>query len=57
MVIVIMNGMICNHNFKNTQKKDKISGWENIFSNEIINNASNPKKNPLITNVKNIKTI
>jgi hypothetical protein len=27
----------------------------NFFSNEIINNASNPKKNPFINNIKKIK--
>jgi hypothetical protein len=26
-----------------------------FFSNEIITNASNPKKNPLFTNIKEIK--
>jgi len=40
--------------FKYTQKH-KISGWENLFSKEIINNVSIPKKNALITNLKEIK--
>jgi hypothetical protein len=50
MVIVIMNDIICNHKYK---KRHKINGWENIFSNEIITNANNPKKNPSLTNIKN----
>jgi ribosomal protein L28 len=49
---IIMNGMICSHNFKKTRNK-----WMgNIFSNEIIIDASNPKKNPfylLILNKSN----
>jgi hypothetical protein len=32
-------------------KKHEISGWENIFPNEIIIIASN-KNNPLFTNIK-----
>jgi hypothetical protein len=35
--------------------KKEINGWENIFSNEIIIDASNPKKNPLLTSAKKIK--
>jgi hypothetical protein len=31
------------------------NGWEKIFPNEIINNASNPHKNILFTNTKNIE--
>jgi hypothetical protein len=50
MVIVIMNDIICNQKYK---KRHKINGWENIFSNEIITNANNPKKNPSLTNIKN----
>jgi hypothetical protein len=50
MMIVIMNDIICNQKYK---KRHKINGWENIFSNEIIINANNPKKNPSLTNIKN----
>ncbi len=31
------------------------NGWEKIFPNEIINNVSNPHKNVLFTNTKNIE--
>jgi hypothetical protein len=31
------------------------NGWEKIFPNEIINSASNPHKNILFTNTKNIE--
>jgi hypothetical protein len=39
----------------NTQKFIQTNGWEILFSNEIIDNASNPHKNMLFTNTKEIE--
>ncbi len=36
-------------------KIHQTNGWENLFSNEIIDNANNPHKNILFINTKEIE--
>jgi hypothetical protein len=48
-----MIGIIYNHKYKNTQKKE-INGWENIINIEIDLNTSNSKLN-MFTNTKEVE--
>ncbi len=40
---------------KEYKKIHQTNGWENLFLNEISNNANNPCKNTLFTNTKKIE--
>ncbi len=50
-----MNGIIWNHKFKNTQNFHQTNGWEIFVLNEIIDSASNPHKNILFIDPKEIE--
>jgi hypothetical protein len=50
-----LNGTILESQVIEYKKIHQTNGWENLFLNEIINNASNPHKNILFINTKKIE--